>query len=46
MINELQEMVGTGALKIVPDSAVPVAFDTLANRGLRLRRRRLAAQSS
>ena len=33
MINELQEMVGTGALKIVPDSAVPVALEMLASNG-------------
>src|SRR6188472_1356714 len=33
MINELQEMVGTGALKIVPDSAVPVALEMLASKG-------------
>lgn len=32
MINELQEMVGTGALKIVPDSAVPVALEMLTSR--------------
>jgi two-component sensor histidine kinase/ActR/RegA family two-component response regulator len=29
MINELQEMVGTGTLKIVPDSAVPVALEMI-----------------
>jgi two-component sensor histidine kinase/ActR/RegA family two-component response regulator len=34
MINELQEMVGTGALKIVADPAAPVAFDALTNSGL------------
>jgi two-component sensor histidine kinase/ActR/RegA family two-component response regulator len=33
MINELQEMVGTGTLKIVPDSAVPVALEMLAGSG-------------
>jgi two-component sensor histidine kinase/FixJ family two-component response regulator len=32
MINELQEMVGTGALKIVPDSAVPAALEMLTSR--------------
>jgi two-component sensor histidine kinase/ActR/RegA family two-component response regulator len=31
MINELQEMVGTGALKFIPDPAVPMAFDALAS---------------
>src|SRR3954462_11631008 len=31
MINELQEMVGTGALEIVPDPAAPLAFDPLTN---------------
>src|SRR3954467_6787761 len=30
MINELQDMVGTGTLKIVPDSAVPIALEMLA----------------
>jgi len=29
MINELQEMVGAGTLKIVPDSAVPVALEMI-----------------
>jgi hypothetical protein len=32
MINELQDMVGTGTLKIVPDSAVPVALEMLASK--------------
>jgi len=31
MINELQEMVGTGVLKIIPAPAVPMAFDALAS---------------
>jgi len=31
MINELQDMVGTGTLKIVPDSAVPIALEMLAS---------------
>jgi two-component sensor histidine kinase/ActR/RegA family two-component response regulator len=34
MINEVQEMVGTGTLKIVADPAAPVAFDALTNSGL------------
>ena len=31
MINELQEMVGTGALKIITDPTVPMDFDTSAS---------------
>lgn len=34
MINELQEMAGTGALKIVADPTVPLDFDTAAGSGL------------
>ena len=33
MINELQDMVGTGALKIIADPTVPVDFDTSASSG-------------
>jgi two-component sensor histidine kinase/DNA-binding response OmpR family regulator len=34
MVNELQEMVGTGALKIITDPTVPPDFDTSGNSGL------------
>jgi two-component sensor histidine kinase/ActR/RegA family two-component response regulator len=33
MINELQDMVGTGALKIIADPTVPLDFDTPASSG-------------
>lgn len=33
MINELQDMVGTGALKIIADPTVPVDFDTSGSPG-------------
>jgi two-component sensor histidine kinase/CheY-like chemotaxis protein len=46
MINELQDMVGTGTLKIVPDSALPVAFEMLASKGPAPMPPTLAAQES
>jgi two-component sensor histidine kinase/DNA-binding response OmpR family regulator len=44
MISELQAMAGTGALKIVSDPAVPVAFDTLTGAMLARTPPNLAAQ--
>jgi two-component sensor histidine kinase/CheY-like chemotaxis protein len=44
MISELQEMIGTRALKIAPDPTVPPAFDTLASSRLARAPASLAAQ--
>ena len=46
MIDELQEMVGTGALEIVPDPAAPVALIRSRIRGSRPRRRARQRRSS
>src|SRR5258707_320812 len=46
MINELQDMVGTGTLKIVQDSALPVALEMLASKRPAPTPPTLAAQES
>jgi two-component sensor histidine kinase/ActR/RegA family two-component response regulator len=35
MIAELQNMVGAGALKVIPETAIPLAVETLARTGVR-----------